>query len=308
MEQIKKSLNPLQVIRSLEDGFAAYSEGRVTVPPVGLLCFDDPPGDCHIKYGYLSGSDAFVIKVATGFYQNPGIGLPSSNGLMLVFNRRTGNPDAILLDHGWLTDARTAAAGAIAAKYLARRAPQGIGIIGTGTQARMQLEWLSYVTECREVRVWGRDRRKTELFQRGMAGSPFSIRVAPHLDALFAECDLIVSTTPSRKPLIHAEQVRPGTHITAVGADGGGKQELDAAVFEKADICAVDSVAQCREYGDTSYALRQGLIAEDRLIELGRIVRNPDLGRRSEDQITIADLTGVAVQDIQIASLVLAAL
>ena len=103
-------------------------------------------------------------------------------------------------------------------------------------------------------------------------------------------------------------EVRPGTHITAVGADGGGKQELDAAVFEKADICAVDSVAQCREYGDSSYALRQGLIAEDRLIELGRIVRNPDLGRRSEDQITIADLTGVAVQDIQIASLVLAAL
>lgn len=308
LEQIKKVLDPLQVIRSLEEGFAAYSEGRVTVPPVGHLYFDEPPGDCHIKYGYLGGSDAFVIKVATGFYRNPDIGLPSSNGLILVFNRRTGNPEAILLDQGWLTDARTAAAGAVAAKYLARSKPQGIGIIGTGTQARMQLEWLSYVTACREVKVWGRDIQKAELFRRGMAESPFSIRVAPHLDDLFADCDLIISATPSREPLIHAGQIRPGTHITAVGADGGGKQELDATVFEKADVCAVDSVAQCREYGDSSYALRRGLITEDKLIELGRIVRNPGLGRRSEEQITVADLTGVAVQDIQIAKLVLESL
>jgi ornithine cyclodeaminase len=306
LEQIKKSLNPLQVIRAIEEGFAAYSEGRVKVPPVGHLCFDEPPGDCHIKYGYLNGSDTFVIKVATGFYRNPGIGLPSSNGLMLVFNRRTGNPDAILLDHGWLTDARTAAAGAVAAKCLARREPRGIGMIGTGTQAKIQLEWLSYVTSCREAMVWGRDPQKAELFVSSMTGSPFSLRVAPHLEDLLVECDLIVTTTPSREPLIRAEMIRPGTHITAVGADGGGKQELDPAVFRKADICAVDSLAQCREYGDSSYALRRGLIVEDRLIELGRIIRCPELGRQSENQITIADLTGVAVQDIQIASLILA--
>ncbi len=308
LEQIKKLLDPLEVIRALEEGFVAYSEGRVKVPPVGHLYFDEPPGDCHIKYGYVAGHDSFVIKVATGFYRNPDIGLPSSNGLMMVFSRKTGQPEAILLDEGWLTDARTAAAGAIAAKYLARRAARGIGIIGTGTQARMQLEWLRHVTACRDAMVWGRNRRKAEQYQGEMALSGFRVSIASQIEDVLAGCDLIISTTPSKEPLINAAQIRPGTHITAVGADGGGKRELDAEVFVNADICVVDSLAQCREYGDSSYALREGVIAEDRLIELGNVIRNRELGRRHDDQITIADLTGVAVQDIQIAKLVLESL
>jgi ornithine cyclodeaminase len=305
LDQIKRVLDPIRVIQALEEGFVEYSEGRVTVPPVGHLYFKEPPGDCHIKYGYVAGDSHFVIKVATGFYRNPEIGLPSSNGLMLVFNRKTGQPDAILLDEGWLTDARTAAAGAIAAKHLGRRKLTGIGIVGTGTQARMQLEWLRHVTDCREATVWGRSREKAELFRDDMAGSGYSIGIAARLDELCARSDLIVTTTPSREPLLHAEQIKPGTHITAVGADGGGKQELDAAVFGRADICVVDSLSQCREYGDTARALREGVIAEDRLIELGRVIRDSALGRRHDGQITIADLTGVAVQDIRIATMVL---
>ncbi len=295
-------------IDALEEGFVAYSLGRVNVPPVGHLYFDEPPGDCHIKYGFVTGGESFIIKVATGFYRNPDVGLPSSNGLMMVFSQKTGQPEAILLDEGWLTDARTAAAGAIAAKYLARRAPARIGIVGTGTQARMQLDWLRHVTDCRDVMVWGRSRTKAERYRDDMTASGFSVSVAPGIEALCAACDLIVSTTPSREPLIHAEHIKPGTHVTAVGADGGGKQELHADLFKRADVCVVDSLAQCREYGDSSYALRAHLISEDKLIELGRIIQIPELGRRHDAQITVADLTGVAVQDIQIAKLVLAAI
>jgi len=305
LEQIKRALDPARVIQALEEGFVDYSEGRVIVPPVGHLCFKEPPGDCHIKYGYVSGAHHFVIKVATGFYRNPEAGLPSSNGLMLVFSRETGQPEAILLDEGWLTDTRTAAAGAIAAKYLGPRKPKRIGIVGTGTQARMQLDWLRYVTDCREAMVWGRDGEKAELLRRDMKDSGYFIGIAENIEELCARSDLIVTTTPSREPLIFAHHIRPGTHITAVGADGSGKQELDSSVFGRADICVVDSLTQCREYGDSSRALQDGVIPEERLIELGRLIRDSNLRRCDPGQITIADLTGVAVQDICIATLVL---
>jgi ornithine cyclodeaminase len=308
LEQIRKALDPSHVIRALEEGFVDYSDGRVTVPPVGHLYFKEPPGDCHIKYGYVSGERHFVIKVATGFYRNPEIGLPSSNGLMLVFSKESGRPEAILLDEGWLTDTRTAAAGAIAAKYLAPRKPKRIGIVGTGTQARMQLEWLRYVTDCRDATVWGRSKEKAALLSRDLADSGYSIDIAGNVRELCARCDLIVTATPSRDPLIFGEYIRPGTHITAMGADGGGKQELASDVFGKADVCIVDSLSQCREFGDSSLALREGVIAESRLVELGRVIRDSTLGRRDAGQITVADLTGVAVQDIRIATLVLSSL
>src|SRR5580658_7578580 len=124
----------------MENGFVAYSRGEVVVPPVGHLDFADPPGDCHIKYGYIRGDDTFTVKMATGFYRNPDIGLPSSNGAMLVFSARTGEPLALLHDEGYLTDVRTAAAGAVAAKYLAPREVECIGMVGAGTQAHLQLQ------------------------------------------------------------------------------------------------------------------------------------------------------------------------
>ncbi|HYK89234.1 MAG TPA: ornithine cyclodeaminase family protein [Acidobacteriota bacterium] len=304
LEQIKRAIDPARVIAALEDGFVAYSEGRAVVPPVGHLDFDDPPGDCHIKCGFISGDEHFVVKVATGFYRNPERGLSSSNGLMLVFSRKTGNPDAVLLDQGWLTDLRTAAAGAIAAKYLAPRGLEKIGIVGTGIQARLQLEWLGHVSECREAMVWGRNPEKAHLYRKDMASIGFTVALAPSIADLCDACNLIVTTTPARTPLIHSAEIRPGTHITAVGADGGGKQELEAELFRIADLRVVDSLAQCSKYGASSYALRAKLIDEEEFVELGRLIRCPELRRRNDRQITIADLTGVAVQDIRIARLV----
>jgi ornithine cyclodeaminase len=305
LEQIKRSIVPAELLTSLEEGFLAYSRGQVVVPPVGHLDFDDPPGDCHIKYGCVRGDDHFVVKIATGFYRNPDYGLPSSNGVVLVFSQRTGGLEVILLDEGWLTDVRTAAAGAVAARHLAPASISRIGIVGTGTQARLQLDWLRHVTPCRAAAVWGRSIERAEAYAREMASLGFDIRLAARVEDLCASCELIVTTTPSKEPLIDAAWIRPGTHITAVGADGAGKQELAAGVFVRADVRAVDSVSQASAFGDASHALKAGVVAAGSLVELGRIIENPGLGRRDDRQITIADLTGVAVQDIRIAELVL---
>ena len=198
---------------------------------------------------------------------------------------------------------RTAAAGAVTAKYLAPRRINRIGIIGTGVQARLQLQLLSYVTDCREVCVWGRDQEKRERYKSEMSGSVFSVETVSRIQELTDRCNLIVTTTAAREPLLQAWQVSAGTHITAVGADAPGKQELDPQIFKIADVRVVDSISQCVDHGDTSYAVKAGLIDSEQIVELGAVIKNPELGRTNEDQITIADLTGVAVQDIQIAKL-----
>ena len=302
--ELLAAIHPPELIQAVEEGFAAYSRGEVVVPPVGHLDFDEPPGDCHIKYGYIRGDDAFTVKIATGFYRNPERGLPSSNGVVLVFSSRTGELLAILQDEGCLTDLRTAAAGAVAAKYLAPSKVEFIGIVGAGTQARLQLVYLNEVTPCRRALVWARSAERAAAFQAALHQQGFQIELVSTVAELALRSQLIVTTTPARHWLLGADDVQPGTHITAVGADGGGKQELDPRLFARA-LCAVDSRKQCAQFGDSSYAIQEGLIAGDALIELGEIVQDRSIGRKDAWQITIADLTGVAVQDIQIAKLAL---
>ena len=297
--QIEQVIRPAEVIAAMERAFVAYSRGEVVIPPVGQMEFDDPPGDCHIKYGYLKQATTFTIKIATGFWKNPERGLPSSNGVVLVFSSQTGELQAILQEEGYLTDIRTAAAGAVAAKYLAPSEIRCIGMIGAGTQAKLQLQLLKEITPCRRVMLWARSADRAGGFQAG----DFEITVAASVAELAARSQLIVTTTPSCQWLLGADQVRPGTHITAVGADGGGKQELEPRLFAVAKTCVVDSVAQCSQYGDSSYALRERMIQPEKLIELGRVIENGKFGRQNQQDITIADLTGVAVQDIMIADL-----
>jgi ornithine cyclodeaminase len=297
-------LQPTNVIAAVEEAFAAYSRGEAVVPPVGELQFDEPPGDCHIKYGYLKSNSTFTVKIATGFWQNPARGLPSSNGVVLVFSRQTGELLSILQDEGYLTDIRTAAAGAVAAKCLAPANITCLGIVGAGTQARLQLEYLRHVTPCRRVLIWARSMERAHAVQ--VPG--FQIELAPSIADLASSCQLIVTTTASREPLLHAHYLLPGTHVTAVGADGGGKQELNPGIFARAAIRAVDSREQCSQYGDVSAALSQGLVRIEDLVELGEIIVNPSAYPREPEDITVVDLTGVAVQDIAVANLALAML
>ena len=310
LDEIKQFIDPGQLIREIESGFVLYSEGRVVVPPVGFLHFEQPPGDVHIKYGFVTGDDFYVLKMASGFYENPERDLPVSDGLLLVFSQKTGQLEMILLDKCWLTDMRTAAAGAVAAKHLAASDIHRIGIVGTGVQARMQLEMLSGVIDCQSCLVWGRDtdkaQRMIEDLQAGEVVQAWGLdlEVVTDIDELVGQCNLIVTTTSAREPLIRADQVRKGTHITAMGSDDHGKQELEAEVLTRADRVVADSVSQCVDHGECFHAVQAGQIEEGSILELGDVIKNPEIGRTSEDQITVVDLTGVAIQDIQIAKMV----
>jgi ornithine cyclodeaminase len=299
--QIEQVIRPRQLIAAIERAFDAYSMGEAVIPPVGALEFEDPPGDCHIKYGYLKRGSTFTVKIATGFWKNPERGLPSSNGVVLLFSSQTGELLTIFQDEGYLTDMRTAAAGAVAAKYLAPAEIEYIGIIGAGLQAQLQLDYLREVTPCRQVKLWARNVERA----RALTVAGFHIDVVDSPAEVAAAARLIVTTTASRDWLLGAADVQPGTHITAMGADGGGKQELDPSLFAIAKIRAVDSLSQCSKFGDSALALQQGLIQMQDLVELGQVIRDPSLRRRSGTEISIADLTGVAVQDMAIAELAL---
>ena len=304
-ESISEALESVDVVAEMERAFVAYSAGKCVIPPVGELSFAEPRGDVHIKYGYVHDEEFYVVKIASGFYGNPALGLPSSNGLMLLFRQATGELAAVLLDEGRLTDIRTAAAGAVAARHLAPSRVDRIGILGTGTQARLQLEYLRGVVDCQKVLVWGRNPEQAERYMRDMAALGFHVEVASDASELVAASQLIVTTTPAESPLIESTAVQPGTHVTAVGADSPSKQELEVAVLGMSDLVVADSLSQCRERGEISHALRAGAIEEESVVELGALIASQVLGRQNDQQITVADLTGVAVQDVQIASAVL---
>ena len=229
---------------------------------------------------------------------------------MLVFCQLTGQLKGILLDEGYLTDVRTGVAGAVAAKYLAPRKVNRIGIVGTGIQALTQLQFLRSVIDCRDVLVWGRSANGVRDYMRRVQDSAFAqdlgfrIESANNIASLQRKCNLIVTTTPSCEPLLNIGDVQPGTHITAVGSDMPDKQELDSRILAHADLVVADSIEQCKVRGEISRALKAGEIKHDRVTELGDVIAGKASGRKDDQQITIADLTGVAVQDIKIASAV----
>ena len=305
LDQIKGLLKDLDLLTEIEAGFRAYSEGKVVVPPVGEMILEK--GEVHIKYGHILGDPYYVIKVASGFYHNAELDLPSGNGLMLLFSQQSGVPECILLDEGYLTDVRTAVAGAIAARYLAPSNVQQIGILGAGTQGRMQLSWLKNVVQCRRALVWGINEEELDRYRKDMEAEGFIIATTQDTSQLAYECQLIVCTTPSKTALLHAGDIKKGTHITAMGSDTPDKQELDPGILQGADLVIADSIPQCMERGEIFRAIQAGKLERDQVKELGQVIAGTASGRVSQDQITVADLTGVAVQDIKIAAAVYSA-
>jgi ornithine cyclodeaminase len=299
LDEIKGALAGLDLLPAIEAGFMAYSQGRANVPPVGELLMAE--GEVHIKYGCIEGDPYYVIKVASGFFSNPALGLPSANGMMLLFSRTTGEPVAVLLDQGHLTDVRTAVAGAIGAKYLASRTVARIGILGTGAQARLQLEYLMPVVDCREVLVCGRTTDRLAACAGDLEALGFRVETTMAPGDLGPACNLIVTTTTASQPLIRAADLRPGTHISAIGSDTPEKQELETAVLGRADLVVADSIPQCRLRGEIFKAMEAGDLDEDGLVEIGSVIAGEAAGRTADDQITVFDSTGVAVQDIMIA-------
>ncbi|MGB2956834.1 MAG: hypothetical protein WBB64_12810 [Anaerolineales bacterium] len=308
LARIKEVLKSLHPIQEIEEGFVAYSQGKAVIPPVGEMVFKEPPGDVHIKYGYLLDDDYYAIKIASGFFESPSSSRYTSDGLILLFKKGTGELACALLDECHLTNVRTAAAGAVSAKYLAPKKIECIGVFGAGTQGRMQVEYLASVIDCKEVMVWGMHQDELDDYKKDMEPLGYHVQTTLSADDIAAHCNLIVTATPSKSPLLSADKVRKGTHITAMGSDTPEKHELDPKILQEADIVVADSISQCLLRGEIHQALKAGVIEKERIVELGDVIVRPELRRISEEQITIADLTGVAVQDIQIAKAVYHAL
>jgi len=304
LDEILKALKDIDVVDVIAQGFKALSEEKVVIPPIGEMLFPDVDGELHIKYGAIKGDEDFVVKMATGFFQNPSIGLSPFSGCMMVFSQKTGHISSVLLEEGELTNHRTAAAGAVAAKCLAPKNVNMIGIVGTGVQSRLQALYLQKMTDCRNLVIWGRNKDKAELAAVDMQKMGYKANVVENLNDLCKVSQIIVTTTPATSPLLKLEMIAPGTHITAMGSDTSDKCELSPEILDLADIVAADSIEQAIQRGEISQALKAGKCNKDKLVELGSIIIDPSKGRTNDQQITIADLSGVAIQDIMIAKAV----
>jgi ornithine cyclodeaminase len=305
LPQIEERLEDLDLVGLMEGAFAAFSRGEAVVPMPGELLLVDPPGEVHIKYGYLTSGDTYVIKIASGFWNNPARGLSSGDGLLLVFKKETGELAAVLNDRGRLTDLRTAAAGAVAAKHLAPEKVSAIGVLGCGIQADLQVQLLQSVRPCRDIVVWGRNPERVSAYARRMRDKGFSVEIASSPSEVASLCRLIVTATASRSPLLQWSDLHPGTHVTAIGADSADKQELDETIIRKADIVVTDSRIQAQSRGELGQVYGSNVSAMNSVIEIGEIVLRRTKGRVTPDQITVSTFSGLAVQDIAIASAVL---
>lgn len=295
-------------VACIEEAFAALATKAVAMPPILRLDIPEYRGEVDVKTAYVPGIEGFAIKISPGFFDNPQIGLPSTNGMMVLLSSRTGLVQALLLDNGYLTDVRTAAAGAVAAKHLSRQNASVATIFGAGMQARLQLEALTLVRPIREARIWARDAAKAQATAAELAGKlGFPVIATSDARGAVTGVDLIVTTTPSEMPIIKAGWLEPGQHLTAMGSDAEHKNEIDPAAIAAAGLYVADSLKQTRRLGELHHAIDAGLVAADAVFtELGQIVAGRAPGRTDNDQITIADLTGTGIQDTAIATLAFA--
>lgn len=298
----------LDVVACVEGAFRTLATGRVVMPPILRLDIPEHRGEVDVKTAYIPGLEGFAIKISPGFFGNPDIGLPSTNGLMILLSSRTGLIQALLLDNGYLTDLRTAAAGAVAARYLALEDASVAAILGAGLQARLQLKALTLVRPIRTARIWARSAPKAARAARELSAE-LGIEVVPCATGAeaVAGAHVVVTTTPAESPILLSDWLEPGQHVTAMGSDAEHKNELDPQAIATAGLYVADSLAQTRRLGELHHAIERGLAGADTpYAELGHIVAGLAPGRTSADQITIADLTGTGIQDTAIANLALA--
>ncbi|MFU0504360.1 cyclodeaminase [Pseudaminobacter sp. NGMCC 1.201702] len=294
----------LEAIACVENAFRALATLPVAMPPILRLDIPEHRGEVDVKTAYVPGIDGFAIKISPGFFDNPKLGLPSTNGMMVLLSAKTGLTEALLIDNGYLTDIRTAAAGAVAAKHLSRTDSAVAAIFGAGMQAKLQLEALKLVRPITEARIWARDAVRGQAAAAEMRERlGISVRFESDAEKAAAAADVIVTTTPATAPLIHAGFVSSGQHITAMGSDAEHKNEIAPAVIRMADLYVADSARQTRRLGELHHAIEAGLIAADAdIAELGQIISGQRHGRRSPSDITLGDLTGTGVQDTAIAT------
>jgi ornithine cyclodeaminase len=293
-------------VAAVEQAFEALATKAVVMPPILRLDIAENNGEVDVKTAYVPGIDSFAIKVSPGFFDNPKLGLPSLNGLMILFSAKTGLVEALLLDNGYLTDVRTAAAGAVAAKQLSRADSSTAAILGAGAQAELQLQALTLVRPIKAARIWARDPAKAQaLAERAAARLGIEVEAVAEAAAAVSGADIVVTTTPATAPILKAGWITAGQHVTAMGSDAEHKNEIDPKLVAGADLYVADSLAQTRRLGELHHAIEAGLAGpEDSFAELGAVIAGKTAGRVSAGQVTLADLTGTGVQDTAIATLV----
>ncbi|MFN7025139.1 MAG: ectoine utilization protein EutC [Pseudorhizobium sp.] len=296
----------VSAVDCVEQAFAALASKPVAMPPILRLDIPEFRGEVDVKTAYVPGFDSFAIKISPGFFDNPKLGLPSLNGMMILLSARTGLVEALLLDNGYLTDVRTAAAGSVAARHLSRQDASVVTIFGAGTQARLQLQALILVRPIRSARIWARDHARASQLAADLSRE-HGIEVTAVADPRQAVSGaaIIVTTTPAQRPILMAQWLEPGQHLTAMGSDAEHKNEIDPAIFERA-IYIADRLTQTRILGELHHAIKAGAATSDQpFAELGAIIAGKAKGRTSADHITFVDLTGTGVQDTAIANLAL---
>lgn len=305
----KKELNNLikfkDVFSKTKRAYELFSQGQTITPPFTVFTIPQSKGSVHFKCGYVPGEKYFAMKYSGAFYGNDKLGISNFLGLFIVFNSKTGEVAAIIDDKGYLTDYRTGIAGAIATTTLANKNSKTVCMIGTGVQARMQFNALMKVMNIKNLQVWGRDQEGMKKYIAEMK------QLYPQVNVIACEnakeavqmADIIYTVTYSEKPLILAEWLKPGVHITSVGACEPSMQELDPKILKMANIVCVDSVEACAKNGELHHALDEKLIKKSKVLELGQAISNST--QRKPNDITVCDLVGIGFQDAVIASCVM---
>ncbi len=282
LDQIRPRIRDLAVIDCMRDALMAQSRGECDTPmPMHL---DVGGNEVHVKSSYRRGGKYFALKMAATFHG-------ASNGMMLLASTDTGEPVAYLADDGHLTDVRTAAVSAMVARALGRT-DGSIGILGSGLQARLTARFHAAVVPLQRVYLWGRTPDRVQRCAEEIREFVPNVEVLGSPAGVAAATRLIVTCTAAREPLLRIADIQPGTHISAVGADSQGKQELDPAILHQASLLLVDSLAQCERLGELQHATDQG----SRAVEIGKFLERPGAAKSS-----VADLTGLGVEDLYIA-------
>ncbi|MHA2008043.1 MAG: ornithine cyclodeaminase family protein [Promethearchaeota archaeon] len=304
-DEVKSCLPMSEAIQAVREAYMAFANGHVKMPPVMHLDISQYHGEVDIKSGYIEDLGLIGTKIASGFYENYKLGLPPGIAVIILMELKTSMPVAIM-DGTYVTAYRTGAAGAVAASVLARKNSKVVGVIGAGTQARMQILGLKEIFNLEKVKVWDINTTAREKYATEMTAQlNIPIETVENVKDAISEVDIIVTVTPSKKPLVMKEWIQEGVHINAIGADAPGKQELDLFIIKKANKVVVDSLSQCRIIGEIQHALANGLINDDDVhAEIGQILIGEKIGRETKDEITLFDATGLAAQDIAAANTV----
>lgn len=295
----------LAAVECVEEAFHALATKSVIMPPIMRLDIIENNGEIDVKTAYIPGVESLAIKISPGFFDNPNLGLPSVNGLMVLFSTRTGLVEALLLDNGYLTDIRTAAAGAVAAKYLARADSRRAAILGAGVQAGLQLEALTLVRDIDSATIWARDFDKARSRAAELSARiGIEVTASPDIASATRAADIIVTTTPSTQPILMSEHIVAGQHITAMGSDGEHKNEIDPTIIADKAQYFCDRLSQVRVLGELHHAIEKQLVKPSaEFPELGQVIAHQLGGRQHSEDTTLCDLTGTGIQDTAIATL-----